>query len=151
MESTRRYAPCMPAPDPPSPARAIDLIAFDVDGTLVTHSRGNVIWQVLMERFGCDLGVARGRYAAYLAGRISYADWVDLDIGQWAELGATRSAIVAAIEEELLLSRGAREVVYELARRGYHLAVISGTIDIVLDVLFPDHPHGNIFKIYLSR
>ncbi len=130
-----------PTPD----RRAIDLVAFDVDGTLVSHARDKVIWQVLMDRLGCDREVAVARYRAYLDREISYAEWVDLDIGDFAAAGATRAAIVAAIEEELDLSPGAREVVSELARRGYHLAVISGTIDIVLDVLFPDHPFDHVF------
>jgi phosphoserine phosphatase len=39
---------------------------------------------------------------------------------------------------------GARETVHELKRRGFRLGVISGTIDIVLDTLFPDHPFDEV-------
>jgi len=45
----------------------------------------------------------------------------------------------------LRLVPSAREVTTELAARGYVLAVISGTLDIVLDVLFPSHPFEHVF------
>ena len=128
-----------------APARAIDLVAFDVDGTLVTHAAGKVVWQLIAERTGCDPTLGRTRYARYLKGEITYAEWVDLDVGDWAARGATREAMESAIREELGLSPGARAVVQELKARGYHLAVISGTIDLVLNVLFPDHPFDHVF------
>jgi phosphoserine phosphatase len=134
MQSARTAA--VPRPRP------VDLVAFDVDGTLVSHAagKGKVVWQLIAERLGCDLAWGRARYARYCRGEITYAEWVDLDVGDWQARGATRAGMAAAISEELHLSPGAREVVHELKARGYHLAVISGTIDLVLDVLFPDHP-----------
>jgi len=125
--------------------RPVDLVAFDVDGTLVSSRSGRVVWQILLERFGCPESADTGRYAAFLAGEITYAEWVDLDIGDWVAAGATRAQIVEAVEGELLLTEGARDVVIELKARGYHLAVVSGTIDVVLDVLFPSHPFEQVF------
>jgi phosphoserine phosphatase len=127
------------------PSRPVDLVAFDVDGTLVSHAHDKVIWHILFERFGGDAAIARQRYAAYMAGEITYAEWVDLDVGGFAASGATRAGIVAAVKEELFLSPDAREVVAELHRRDYQLAIISGTLDIVIDVLFPDHPFDHVF------
>lgn len=126
-------------------ARPVDVVAFDVDGTLVSHPEGRVVWQILLELFGCPESADTGRYDAFLAGEITYPQWVDLDIGDWAAAGATREQIVEAVERELELTDGAREVVTELKARGYHLAVISGTIDVVLDVLFPSHPFDFVF------
>ncbi|HEY3357412.1 MAG TPA: HAD family phosphatase [Polyangia bacterium] len=136
-------APAEPAVRPE--ARPVDLVAFDVDGTLVSHAGGKVVWQLLAERLGCDLAWGRARYARYRKGEITYAEWVDLDVGDWQARGATRAGMAAAIREELSLSPGARAVVHELKARGYHLAVISGTIDLVLDVLFPDHPFDDVY------
>ncbi len=130
--------------------RPVDVVAFDVDGTLVTHGEGRVIWQILLERFGCPESADTGRYDAFLAGEITYPQWVDLDIGDWAAAGATREQIVEAVERELALTEGAREVVTELRARGYHLAVVSGTIDVVLDVLFPSHPFEHVFTNRIS-
>jgi ADP-ribose pyrophosphatase len=136
-----------PAAGGPRPAagRPVDVVAFDVDGTLVAHPHGKVVWQILMERFGLDTARSRQRFLDFKAGRITYPEWVDLDVGEWAERGATREVMAAAIAEHLALSPGARAVVEELKARGYHLAVISGTIDVVLDVLFPDHPFDHVF------
>jgi phosphoserine phosphatase len=143
-------APPSVRPRDAADGRPVDVVAFDVDGTLVGHPRDKVIWQVLMDRLGCDRRISAARYRAYLEREITYAEWVDLDIGDFVAAGATRAAIVAAIEEELFLTAGAREVVGELARRGYHMAVISGTIDIVLDVLFPDHPFDHVFANHVD-
>jgi phosphoserine phosphatase len=41
--------------------------------------------------------------------------------------------------------RGAREAVNELRARGYHLAVISGTLDLTLELLFPEHPFEEVY------
>jgi phosphoserine phosphatase len=137
-------SPATASPNVPS-RRPIDLIAFDVDGTLVSHPSGKVVWQLIAERIGCDPTVARARYASYRSGAITYAHWVDLDVGDWAARGATREVMATVIRKELSLSPDAREVVHTLKERGYHLGVVSGTIDLVLDVLFPDHPFDHVY------
>ncbi len=124
----------------------IDLIAFDVDGTLVEHDESLVIWQVLNNRFAPDAAVNKDRLQAFLTGALSYERWVRLDVEGWRMGGATRKEINAAIASELRLVPHARRVVGELRDRGYELAVISGTLDVVLDVLFPDHPFTYVFS-----
>jgi len=133
------------ADPPPPPQRArFDLVCFDVDGTLVTHDQGKVVWQLLNERFvGAD-AVNEKRYERYRSGEISYADWVALDIGDWARVGARREEIVEEIGA-LRLVDGARETLAVLKNAGARLAVISGTLDVCLDVLFPDHPFDEVF------
>jgi HAD superfamily phosphoserine phosphatase-like hydrolase len=37
------------------------------------------------------------------------------------------------------------ETVWALKERGAQLAVVSGTLDIVIDTLFPDHPFDDVF------
>jgi HAD superfamily phosphoserine phosphatase-like hydrolase len=125
--------------------RPVDLVAFDVDGTLVVHPEDKVVWHILAERFGGDRDGGAARFAAYRAGTMTYAEWVALDVGEWIAGGATREGILAAIRAELRLRAHAREVLHTLRDRGYHLAVISGTIDVVLDELFPDHPFAQVF------
>ncbi|MFQ5511595.1 MAG: HAD family hydrolase [Candidatus Krumholzibacteriia bacterium] len=131
---------------------AIDLICFDVDGTLVRHPAGMVIWEVLNIRFGGSAKRNRERYAMYRDGRISYAGWVQLDVEDWLAVGASRQDILECVREFDLVA-GARDTVNELARRGFELGVISGTLDIVLDTLFPDHPFGEVHtnKIYFDE
>lgn len=125
----------------PQPGR---LIAFDVDGTLIDSRERKVVWQLLNQRFGGDDTVNAARLAAYLARKMTYAEWVALDVGQWVSAGATRDQIAAVISEQLYLVSGARETVAELQARGYGLAVISGTLDLTLELLFPEHPFEQV-------
>ena len=122
----------------------VDLVAFDVDGTLVEHPEEKTVWEVLNARFlgGDDLN--RERYAAYRAGRLSYAEWVALDVGGWRDAGATRETMLEALGP-LRLVDGARETLDALKGAGARLAVISGTLDFLLDALFPDHPFDEVY------
>jgi phosphoserine phosphatase len=124
---------------------SVRIVAFDVDGTLVEHDEGLVIWQVLNRLFSGSAELNAKRFQAFRSGEITYAEWVRLDIEGWKQGGATRDRIVKAIRDDLRLVPGAREVTVELARRGYFVAVVSGTLDIVLDTLFPEHPFHQVF------
>lgn len=141
-----------PPPMSPAPWDRVRLVAFDVDGTLVEHDASLVVWQLLHRRFVGDDAVNARRYKQYLAGHLSYAEWVRLDIEGWREGGATRAQIEEVIRADLRLVPGAREVIGELHSRGFILAVVSGTLDVVLDVLFPDHPFHHVFtnKIFFD-
>ena len=124
--------------------RPYDLICFDVDGTLVVHPEEKIVWEILNRRFTGDDTVNRVRHRQYMDGEITYAEWVALDVGDWVRAGATRGQILEAIGD-LRLIPGARETLAELKRRGYKLGVISGTLDIVIDTLFPEHPFDDVF------
>src|SRR5207244_10787790 len=87
--------------------RRFDLVCFDVDGTLVTHPRDKVIWQILNEKFLGTDHVNEERLDRYRRGEISYPEWVALDIGDWQRAGATRSLILEGVAE-LTLVGGAR-------------------------------------------
>jgi len=131
--------------------REIELICFDVDGTLVKHPAGMVIWEVLNLRYGGSRETNKERYDMYHKGEITYDAWVALDVGGWVEAHATRDEILESVAEFSLVS-GARETIDELKRRGYELAIISGTLDIVLETLFPEHPFTDVYtnKIFFD-
>lgn len=124
--------------------RPYDLICFDVDGTLVVHPEGRIVWEILNTRFTGNDEANHSRFLQYRDGEITYAEWVALDVGDWLQVHATREQILEAIGDLRLIGR-ARETLAELKQRGYKLAVVSGTLDIVLDTLFPDHPFDDVF------
>ncbi len=129
--------------------RRFDLVAFDVDGTLVEHPQERTVWEVLNETITGSRDQNRERLLAYRAGRLTYAEWVALDVGSWRDAGATRDDLVAAFAP-LSLVAGARETMDALKARGVRLAVISGTLDLLLDTLFPDHPFDDVFTNRLA-
>jgi len=125
--------------------RPYDLICFDVDGTLVRHPSGKVIWEILNRRFTGDDSVNAERHRWYDEGKITYPQWVELDVQGWIDAKATRGDIVEAIREFEHFD-GAHRTLYELKRRGARLAVISGTLDVVIDTMFPEHPFDDIYS-----
>jgi phosphoserine phosphatase len=126
-------------------ARPYDLICFDVDGTLVRHPSGKVIWEILNRRFTGDDSVNAERHRWYDEGKITYPQWVEMDVQGWIDAEATRGDIVDAIRE-FEHFEGAHRTLYELKRRGARLAVISGTLDVVIDTMFPEHPFDDIYS-----
>ena len=129
--------------------RPFDLICFDVDGTLVVHPEETIVWEILNRRFTGDDEANQTRFRQYRAGEISYPEWVALDVGDWLRAGATRDEIVAAIGD-LRLVGGTHETLAELKRRGYKLAIISGTLDVVIETLLPEHPFDDVFVNHLD-
>jgi len=74
--------------------RRFDLVAFDVDGTLVHHAEDKTVWEVLNARFTGSDDQNAVRWRLYEEGKLSYAEWVALDIASWRAAGATRQEIV---------------------------------------------------------
>jgi len=124
--------------------RSFDLVAFDVDGTLVESPGGMTVWEVLNDRIVGSAEINRERFEQYKRGELSYPDWVALDITGWREAGARREELVDGLTS-LKLVPGTRETMDALRERGLRLIVISGTLDLLLDTLYPDHPFEEIF------
>lgn len=124
--------------------RLFDLVCFDVDGTLVTHPVEKVVWQILNERFLGTDEMNEQRYECYVRGEITYPEWVALDVGDWIRAGATRESILDSIKG-LQLVDGAKETLAALKGAGCRLAVISGTLDVCLETLFPDHTFDEVY------
>ena len=133
-------------------AKNIKMVVFDLDGTLNVHPDGKVVWQQLCQRFGTPIEVNKKRMQDHLAGDLAYADWVRLDIEDWQNAGALRSTIVESISE-FELREGVRKAITELKCRGYRMAAVSGTLDILLETIFPDHPFERVYcnKIFFDE
>lgn len=119
----------------------IRLIAFDLDGTLVDETV--YIWKTLHEHFRSDPDRRQRAKRDYLEGRISYADWFHTDLELLAAGGANRDAMLACFAG-LRPASGALRLLRSLKERGYKLGLISGSLDVLLDHFFPDHPFDHV-------
>ncbi len=120
----------------------IRLVAFDLDGTLI---EGTVfIWQTLHDWFGSDAERRRRAAEAFRSGRICYREWFEEDLELLRRAGADRAGMVKAISS-LRPAPGARETIEELRRRGYRLAVLSGSLDIALEHFYPPDLFDHVF------
>ena len=124
----------------------VRLVCFDVDGTLIDHPEGKTVWQLLNDAILGDSSVSARRFDAFKAGRITYSDWVALDLLDWKSLGVARSDLVEIIESQLYLNEGVKETFDELDRRSVPVAIVSGTIDLTLRIHCGDLTYDREFS-----
>lgn len=106
------------------------LVCFDVDGTLV--GKTIFVWETLHDHFQTDPALRKQAWDDYFGRRISYAQWFEWDIRLLRERGANRERLMQAIDRLELLP-GVHETLAVLREAGLTLAVISGSLDIVLE------------------
>ncbi len=107
------------------------LVCFDVDGTLV--GKTVFVWQTLHEQLGTDPVARKRAWHDFFEGRIAYAEWFESDIALFRQRGpVTRQRLLEAIDS-LELVPGAHEALAELREAGLRLAVVSGSLNIVLE------------------
>lgn len=117
------------------------LVCFDVDGTLVGDLKGDNYWGSLYRALGGRAGVRRNQELRQLffSGKLPYAGWVGKAIGDYDSYGSRKPDFVRVAMLHSL-TKNSRKAVGELKRRGYELAIISESIDILINSLFPGHP-----------
>ena len=102
----------------------IELVVFDVDGTLTKHSS---VWWRLHEHFGTtDEG--RKYYNEYFGGEITYEEWADLDAALWK--GESLEEVLKVVQSTQLAS-GAQETIRTLKGCKVKTAILSGGLDIM--------------------
>ncbi|MDA1197252.1 MAG: HAD family phosphatase [Nanoarchaeota archaeon] len=116
------------------------LVCFDVDGTLIDSVSNDFeySWELLHNHFTIDKDVCEAVKKKFFSGSISYQEWADHDIGMWVSHGVTRQDFVSVCKK-LKLMAGARETLMELKKAGCKLAIVSGSVDILLGTLMPDY------------
>ena len=127
------------------------LVCFDVDGTLIDFPQDHpkFSWQVFHDYFQTDEHRREDARNKFLNGKISYLGWAEHDIGMWKEVNARKEDFFKAMEP-LKLMNGAMETLQELKRNNLKLAIISGSINVVLEKFIPNY--NEIFDdVFLSR
>lgn len=111
------------------------LVCFDLDGTLVDDTI--FIWKSLHEHFRTDAVRRKRAHDDYFSGEITYRQWFECDLELLDEAGATRREIEAVLDR-LRAMPHSHATLETLKERGHRIAVISGSLDIVIGRLFPD-------------
>jgi len=111
------------------------LVIFDLDGTLVDH--GEPIWKTLHTAFGSDMARRDALMKKAFAGDVSYADWFHGDLDIMRDAGAQKQDFIDVFRN-IRPQPGAHDVVNQLRHAGSKVAVISGGVDLMLDVVLPD-------------
>ena len=123
------------------------LVCFDVDGTLIDNVTFS--WQIFHDYFQTDRHRREDAKNAFLSGKISYLQWAEHDIGLWKEKNAKKDDFFKAMSH-LKLMEGAMETLQELKKRGLKLAVISGSLNIILEKFMPNY--NEFFDdVFISR
>ena len=112
------------------------LVCFDVDGTLVD----NIVysWELFHDFFEVDMAKREEVKKKYYNGEIDYLQWALHDMGMWMEKKAKKQDFFKAMKD-LKLMEGAMEVITELKKKGMKLAIISGSLDIILEKVMPNY------------
>jgi len=126
------------------------LVCFDVDGTLVDNITFS--WQLFHDHFKVDHKKRAEMRSKFYKGEISYLEWANHDINMWLDKGATKKDFFKALKQnDVKLMEGSIETIKELKNKGYKLAIISGSLNIVLEYALPNYKDyfDDVFLSYI--
>ena len=112
------------------------LVCFDVDGTLIDNVKFS--WQIFHDYFQTDRHRREDAKNRFFNGQITYKEWAEHDINLWKERNAKKDDFFKAINH-LSLMEGAMETLNELKKHGIKLAIISGSLNILIEKFIPNY------------
>lgn len=95
------------------------LIIFDIDGTITRHISS---WRYIHEKIGLWDALAFKYQDAFLAGKISYKKFCELDAAHWKGIRESR---IRGIFKHVRYSKNAVRSIRRLKRAGFKLAAVS--------------------------
>ena len=107
---------------------SIKLIAFDLDGVLV-DGRGS--WDELHDALGTSK-LSEINENDFYAGKITFDEWAKRDVKLWHGVEIKK---IEAIFKKTKLMKGAPETLKTLKEKGYKLAIVSGGLKTLADIV----------------
>ena len=123
------------------------LVCFDVDGTLIDNVTFS--WQVFHDYFQTDRHRRDDAKRKFFDGKITYMQWAEHDINLWREKNAKKEDFFRALTG-LRLMEGAIDTLEELKKHNIKLAIISGSLNVLLDKFIPNY-RDFFDDVFLSR
>ena len=99
----------------------------------------------MQRKFGIPAEVDNIRRELHSKGEFTASQWADANINDWIKYGIRKEEILDTIKNNLRLHDNAAAVIHRLKQEGYKLALVSNSLDIALETVFPDHPFDHIF------
>jgi len=113
------------------------VVIFDLDGTIIDNVE--YVWKTLHEYFGIDEHPERVKsMEKFFSKEITYQEWAEKDMELLKKHGAKRETILKALGKAKLM-RGAKKTLKELKGREFKIAIMSGSLDILLEKFLPDY------------
>lgn len=112
----------------------IKLICFDLDQTLIDRNS----WKELGLALGISVEEDRKMYREYESGILSYDEWNNKILEYYLKHKDANKKSITKILSQYSYTKGAREIVEYLKNKGYILVLISGSIDILVDIVAKD-------------
>jgi len=123
------------------------LAFFDFDGTLTDAEE--FIYTEIRKALVIPESVFHEDFRAYRAGELSYPEWVNRDIAIFKKYQLTKEKL-RQIVGDIRPMMGARETLKVLRERHFGIVVVSGGIDLAVEVSYPDH--AELFdEVYINR
>jgi len=112
----------------------IKLICFDLDQTLINHSS----WKELGFALGISYEEDKRLYEEYKSGLVTYDEWNKKILNLYLKHKDANKEEITKIFSRYSYNKGAREAIKYLKNKGYVLVLISGSIDILVDMVAKD-------------
>jgi phosphoserine phosphatase len=113
----------------------IKLVCFDLDKTLIKQTS----WYELNMALGITHEEDQQMLDDYEAGKFSYEEWMKKIYDLYKLRGkANLKNVTDAISRSYTFKDGAKEIISYLKERGYKVVLISGSIDILIDMVAKD-------------
>lgn len=121
------------------------LVAFDLDGTLLQMN--GYSWNHISKILGVDEKEEKKIEAEYREGNINYAEWASQILELYKQQGLNKKHLEDLISK-ISLVPGAKETIEELKTRGKKIALISGSLDFLVNAFFPE---GTFDQIHINN
>ena len=103
------------------------LIVFDIDGTMTRHISS---WRYIHEKLGLWDILAKKYQEQFLAGKISYKKFCELDAAHWKGIEAEK---LHEIFQKVKYSKNAKRTFLKLKEEGFKLVAVSTGLQFIAD------------------